>query len=43
MLKTFELEGKDGKNKESYKSYIERYEREAMLAVVELENYINNL
>jgi HPt (histidine-containing phosphotransfer) domain-containing protein len=43
MLKTFELEGKVGKNKENYLSYINRYEMEAKLAVAELENYINNL
>ena len=43
MLKTFELEGKEGKNKENYNLYIERYEREASHAVIELENYINNL
>lgn len=43
MLKTFELDGKEGRNKEKYLSYIERFEREAMLAVAELDNYINNL
>jgi HPt (histidine-containing phosphotransfer) domain-containing protein len=43
MLKTFELEGKEGKNKENYLIYIERYKREAMLAIAELDNYINNL
>jgi len=43
MLKTFEFEGKVGKNKENYLSYINRYEMEAKLAVAELENYINNL
>ena len=42
MLKTFELEGKEGKNKENYLTYIEKYEREAVLAVAELENYISN-
>jgi HPt (histidine-containing phosphotransfer) domain-containing protein len=43
MLKTFEMEGKEGKNKENYESYIKRYETEAGLAVLELENYVNNL
>ena len=43
MLKTFELEGKEGKNKEKYKSYIERFEKETGQAVEELESYINNL
>jgi HPt (histidine-containing phosphotransfer) domain-containing protein len=43
MLKTFELEGKEGKNKENYKSYIDRYEDEATKASAELENYVNNL
>jgi HPt (histidine-containing phosphotransfer) domain-containing protein len=42
MLKTFELEGKEGVNNENYKGYIERYEREASLAVSELEHYVNN-
>ena len=43
MLKTFEIEGREGRNKENYKSYIDRYEKEAIQAVGELENYINNL
>jgi HPt (histidine-containing phosphotransfer) domain-containing protein len=43
MLKTFELEGKEGKNSGNYISYIDRYEREANLAVLEFENYVNNL
>lgn len=43
MLKTFEMEGREGKNKENYESYIHRYETEAGLAGLELENYINNL
>jgi HPt (histidine-containing phosphotransfer) domain-containing protein len=42
MLKTFELEGKEGKNKENYQSYIERFEKEAGEAVAELEDYLNN-
>ena len=43
MLKTFEAEGKDGKNKENYESYIIRFEKETDMAVKELENYVNNL
>jgi HPt (histidine-containing phosphotransfer) domain-containing protein len=43
MLKTFEIEGREGKNKENYKSYIDRYEIEAVQALEELENYISNL
>jgi two-component system sensor histidine kinase/response regulator len=43
LLKTFEMEGKEGKNKENYESYIQSYETEAGLAGLELEHYINNL
>jgi HPt (histidine-containing phosphotransfer) domain-containing protein len=43
MLKTFELEGKVGNNKENYIAYIDRFEKEASLAVLELNSYINNL
>lgn len=43
MLKTFELEGREGKNKENYKSYIDRFEKEAGQAAEELDNYIKNL
>jgi hypothetical protein len=43
MLKTFELELKEGKNSENYKAYIERYENETSEAVLELDYYINNL
>jgi HPt (histidine-containing phosphotransfer) domain-containing protein len=43
MLKTFELEGKVGANKENYTSYIDRFERETSVAVMELSDYINNL
>ena len=43
MLKTFEIEGKEGKNQGNYESYIKRYETDAGLAGLELENYINNL
>lgn len=43
VLKTFELEAKDGKNSEKYSGYIERYENDTKEAVLELDNYINNL
>jgi HPt (histidine-containing phosphotransfer) domain-containing protein len=43
MLKTFELEGKSGKNNENFESYINRFEIEAGQAVKELEYYVNNL
>jgi HPt (histidine-containing phosphotransfer) domain-containing protein len=43
MLKTFELEGKEGKNQENYESYINRYEKDSNEAVKELEHYISNL
>lgn len=43
LLKTLEIEAKEGKNKENFESTIHRYETEAGLAVLELENYINNL
>jgi hypothetical protein len=43
MLKTFELEGKEGRNKENYLAYINRYEKDVSMALEELENYFNNL
>jgi HPt (histidine-containing phosphotransfer) domain-containing protein len=43
MLKTFEIEAKEGRNKENFKLYIERYESDTIQAVSELDNYINNL
>jgi HPt (histidine-containing phosphotransfer) domain-containing protein len=43
MLKTFEAEGKEGKNIENYESYIVRFEKETGMALKELENYVNNL
>jgi HPt (histidine-containing phosphotransfer) domain-containing protein len=43
MLKIFEEEGKEGKNKENYGSYIIRFEKETEVAVKELENYVNSL
>jgi HPt (histidine-containing phosphotransfer) domain-containing protein len=43
MLKTFEIELKEGKNSGNYKAYIERYENETRQGVTELDYYINNL
>ncbi len=43
LLKTFELEAKEGKNVEKYSGYIEKYEKDSKEAVLELEQYINNL
>jgi HPt (histidine-containing phosphotransfer) domain-containing protein len=43
MLKTFELEGKEGINNSNYSSYIRRYEEETSEAAIELEKYINNI
>jgi HPt (histidine-containing phosphotransfer) domain-containing protein len=43
MIKNFEMEGKEGKNKEKYIPYIDRYEEECLLAVGELKDFINNL
>jgi HPt (histidine-containing phosphotransfer) domain-containing protein len=43
MLKTFEREGKEGKNKENFESYINRYETESNEAVGELHDFISNM
>jgi HPt (histidine-containing phosphotransfer) domain-containing protein len=43
MLKTFELEGKEGKNKENFESYINRYEKESNEAVIELQDFISTM
>jgi HPt (histidine-containing phosphotransfer) domain-containing protein len=43
MLKTFELEAKQGKDPELYESYITRFKAETDGAVRELENYLNSL
>ncbi|MCE5347740.1 MAG: Hpt domain-containing protein [Bacteroidales bacterium] len=42
MLKTFELQAKEGKNSESYRSYIERYKTETEEAAKELDDLVNN-
>ncbi|HEX2974660.1 MAG TPA: Hpt domain-containing protein [Bacteroidales bacterium] len=40
MLKTFELDAKEGRNPDSYSSYIERFRNETEAAVFELEDMI---
>ena len=41
MLKTFELQAREGKKSELYESYITRYKTETEAAVKELEDLIN--
>jgi HPt (histidine-containing phosphotransfer) domain-containing protein len=41
MLKTFELQAKDGKEPELYESYIKRFKVETDAAILELENFVN--
>jgi HPt (histidine-containing phosphotransfer) domain-containing protein len=43
MLKTFELQAREGREPELYESYIKRFKAETDAAVMELENIINNL
>ncbi len=43
MLKTFELEAKEGKNPENYPGYIERFESETRSAISELETYLTKI
>ncbi len=42
MLKTFELQAKEGKEKEKYASYIERFRVETNEALKELNDYVAN-
>ena len=42
MLKTFEIEAKDGKNAEKYESYIQRFEDETSHALEELDELVKN-
>jgi HPt (histidine-containing phosphotransfer) domain-containing protein len=42
MLKTFELQAKEGKESELYESYITRFKTETEAAVKELEDLVNN-
>jgi len=42
MLKTFELEAREGKNSEFYESYISRFRDGTEAAVKELDDLVNN-
>lgn len=43
MLKSFELQAKEGSESELYESYIVRFKSDTCAAVIELEDYLNNL
>ena len=43
MLKTFELEAKDGRNSEKYESYLIRFENDTMHALEELDELVKSL
>jgi HPt (histidine-containing phosphotransfer) domain-containing protein len=43
MLKTFELQAKEGIGNQLYESYIERFNTETKAAITELEDLVNNL
>jgi HPt (histidine-containing phosphotransfer) domain-containing protein len=43
MLKTFELQAKEGKSSELYRSYIERFKAETDAASIELDDFLGNL
>jgi len=42
MLKTFELEAKDGRNSEKYESYLIRFENDTMHALEELDELVKS-
>lgn len=42
MLKTFELQAKEGKDSELYESYITRFSNETKIAVTELDDLVKN-
>ena len=42
MLKTFELQAKEGKGSDLYESYIKRFKTETEIATTELEDFVNN-
>ena len=42
MLKTFELQAREGKESQLYESYILRFKTETDAAVIELEDFISN-
>ncbi len=43
MLKNFELEAKEGKYPDRYKTYIERFFKETKIAVTELDDLVKNM
>jgi HPt (histidine-containing phosphotransfer) domain-containing protein len=43
MLKTLELQAKEGINTEMYESYIQRFKTETDAAVIELDDYVTKL
>ncbi|MGQ9619664.1 MAG: Hpt domain-containing protein [Bacteroidales bacterium] len=43
MLKTFELQAKEGLEKEKYITYISDFEHDTAEAIVELDNYIKSI
>lgn len=43
MLKTFELDAKEGRETGMYATYVARFESETKSAVEELEKYVSNL
>jgi len=42
MLKTFELQAREGNESQLYESYLERFKSETQVAITELEGIINN-
>jgi HPt (histidine-containing phosphotransfer) domain-containing protein len=42
MLKTFEIQARDGKESHLYESYLERFNSETQVAIKELDDLINN-
>jgi ferritin-like metal-binding protein YciE len=42
MLKTLELQAREGKEPQLYESYIERFKNETSQAIIELDQLINN-
>lgn len=42
MLKTFELQAKEGKESELYESYISKFKSDTDSALIELEDFLNN-
>jgi len=43
MLKTFELQAKEGRETNLYKGYVERFSSETEEALIELDVYLSNL